>query len=164
MVLKLYFHFSSRSTAHHAFQTENLNIGYYIILIHVPYERMNKKKKKQTFCILYQKRVFRRTAKTTERHKIRCIMVIRSYYIILVSFGFQPEPVNGTMRSNVFGYTGAPMPLPRLRPPGTSTISHTYRTPESSTSEEEDRTDLLGRSFHTSRPKSRSSLAVSALL
>lgn len=66
------------------------------------------------------------------------------------------------MRSNMFGYAGAPMPLPRLRPPGTSTISHAFRTPESSTSEEEDRTDLLGRSFQTSsRPKSRSSLAVS---
>lgn len=74
---------------------------------------------------------------------------------------FQPEPGNGTMRSNMFGYAGAPMPLPRLRPPGTSTISHAFRTPESSTSEEEDRTDLLGRSFQTSRPKSRSSLAVS---
>jgi len=68
------------------------------------------------------------------------------------------------MRSNMFGYAGAPMPLPRLRPPGTSTISHAFRTPESSTSEEEDRTDLLGRSFQTSsRPKSRSSLAVSAV-
>jgi len=79
-----------------------------------------------------------------------------------LSNGFQPEPVNGTMRSNMFGYAGAPMPLPRIRPPGTSTISHTFRTPESSTSEEEDRTDLLGRSFQTSsRPKSRSSLAVS---
>lgn len=78
------------------------------------------------------------------------------------SIDFQPEPVNGTMRSNMFGYAGAPMPLPRLRPPGTSTISHAFRTPESSTSEEEDRTDLLGRSFQTSsRPKSRSSLAVS---
>jgi len=78
--------------------------------------------------------------------------------------GFQPEPVNGTMRSNMFGYAGAPMPLPRLRPPGTSTISHAFRTPESSTSEEEDRTDLLGRNFQTSsRPKSRSSLAVSIL-
>ncbi|XP_050058949.1 uncharacterized protein LOC114126396 [Aphis gossypii] len=73
---------------------------------------------------------------------------------------YAPEPVNGTMRSNMFGYAGAPMPLPRLRPPGTSTISHAFRTPESSTSEEEDRTDLLGRSFQTSsRPKSRSSLA-----
>lgn len=82
--------------------------------------------------------------------------------IILFLFDFQPEPVNGTMRSNMFGYTGAPMPLPRLRPPGTGTISHAFRTPESSTSEEEDRTDLLGRSFQTSsRPKSRSSLAVS---
>lgn len=66
------------------------------------------------------------------------------------------------MRSNnMFGYAGAPMPLPRLRPPGPGTISHAFRTPESSTSEEEDRTDLLGRSFQTSRPKSRSSLAVS---
>uniref|UniRef100_A0A2S2QSQ5 Sperm flagellar membrane protein n=2 Tax=Sipha flava TaxID=143950 RepID=A0A2S2QSQ5_9HEMI len=73
---------------------------------------------------------------------------------------YAPEPGNGTMRSNMFGYAGAPMPLPRLRPPGTSTISHAFRTPESSTSEEEDRTDLLGRSFQTSsRPKSRSSLA-----
>lgn len=77
-------------------------------------------------------------------------------------FVFQPEPGNGTMRSNnMFGYAGAPMPLPRLRPPGPGTISHAFRTPESSTSEEEDRTDLLGRSFQTSRPKSRSSLAVS---
>ncbi|XP_050440511.1 mucin-5AC [Adelges cooleyi] len=72
---------------------------------------------------------------------------------------YAPEPGNGTMRSNMFGYAGAPMPLPRLRPPGTGTMSHAFRTPESSTSEEEDRTDLLGRSFQASRPKSRSSLA-----
>ncbi|XP_050544267.1 uncharacterized protein LOC126907194 [Daktulosphaira vitifoliae] len=72
---------------------------------------------------------------------------------------YAPEPGNGTMRSNMFGYAGAPMPLPRLRPPGNSTLSHPFRTPESSTSEEEDRTDLLGRNYQTSRPKSRSSLA-----
>lgn len=47
--------------------------------------------------------------------------------------------------------------MPRLRPPSV----HTLRTPESSTSEEEDRADLLGRNFHVPRPKSRSSVAVS---
>lgn len=47
--------------------------------------------------------------------------------------------------------------MPRLRPPSV----HTLQTPESSTSEEEDRADLLGRSFQVPRPKSRSSVAVS---
>jgi hypothetical protein len=44
--------------------------------------------------------------------------------------------------------------------------SHGMRTPErtveSTSSEEEDRADLLGRNFHVPRPKSRSSIAVSS--
>jgi hypothetical protein len=36
------------------------------------------------------------------------------------------------------------------------------RTVESTSSEEEDRADLLGRNFHVPRPKSRSSIAVSS--
>ncbi len=88
---------------------------------------------------------------------------------ILVSDGFfvskQPEPVNGSTRpsSTIFGYTlphsTGPLIMPRLRPPSV----HTLRTPESSTSEEEDRADLLGRNFQVPRPKSRSSVAVSYL-
>ncbi|KAI5693234.1 hypothetical protein M8J75_011495 [Diaphorina citri] len=70
-------------------------------------------------------------------------------------------PVVGTMNSTrpssaMFGYSlpHHPVPLPRLRPPASQ-----LRTPESSTSEEEDRTDLLGRNFQVPRPKSRSSVA-----
>lgn len=62
--------------------------------------------------------------------------------------------------SAMFGYTlphGTHVPIPRLRPGSV----HTMRTPESSTSEEEDRADLLGRNFQVPRPKSRSSVAVS---
>ncbi|KAL1449128.1 hypothetical protein WDU94_000359, partial [Cyamophila willieti] len=81
---------------------------------------------------------------------------------------YAPEPVVGTMNggtmnstrpsSALFGYSlpHHPLPLPRLRPPPPQ--SH-LRTPESSTSEEEDRTDLLGRNFQVPRPKSRSSVA-----
>lgn len=72
---------------------------------------------------------------------------------------FQPEPV-GTLRpsSSIFGYSlphsngGGALIMPRLRAPSV----HTLRTPESSTSEEEDRADLLGRQFQVPRPKSRS--------
>lgn len=47
-----------------------------------------------------------------------------------------------------------PVPLPRL---GLQSRSNGMRTLEnSSSSEEEDRTDLLGRNFHVPRPKSRS--------
>ncbi|KAI5708238.1 hypothetical protein M8J77_018771 [Diaphorina citri] len=74
---------------------------------------------------------------------------------------YAPEPVVGTMNSTrpssaMFGYSlpHHPVPLPRLRPPASQ-----LRTPESSTSEEEDRTDLLGRNFQVPRPKSRSSVA-----
>ncbi|XKL59392.1 hypothetical protein PGB90_000408 [Kerria lacca] len=74
---------------------------------------------------------------------------------------YGPEPVNGSTRpsSTIFGYTlphsTGPVIMPRLRPPSV----HTLRTPESSTSEEEDRADLLGRNFQVPRPKSRSSIA-----
>ncbi|XP_065215388.1 uncharacterized protein pwn isoform X2 [Planococcus citri] len=74
---------------------------------------------------------------------------------------YGPEPVNGPTRpsSTIFGYTlphsAGPVIMPRLRPPSV----HTLRTPESSTSEEEDRADLLGRNFQVPRPKSRSSVA-----
>ena len=65
----------------------------------------------------------------------------------------------------MFGYAGtlphlaAPVPLPRLglRPASV----HGMRPPDSSSSEEEDRADLLGRNFQVPRPKSRSSVAVS---
>nr|XP_018902435.1 PREDICTED: uncharacterized protein LOC109034002 [Bemisia tabaci] len=73
---------------------------------------------------------------------------------------YGPEPVGGPTRpsSAMFGYTlphGTHVPIPRLRPGSV----HTMRTPESSTSEEEDRADLLGRNFQVPRPKSRSSVA-----
>lgn len=59
----------------------------------------------------------------------------------------------------MFGYGGtlpmAPMPLPRLGlRPGSA-----HNTRHDSSSEEEDRTDLLGRNFQVPRPKSRSSIA-----
>lgn len=51
-----------------------------------------------------------------------------------------------------------PVPLPRL---GLPTRSNGMRTLEnSSSSEEEDRTDLLGRNFHVPRPKSRSTNSI----
>ncbi|XP_014286842.1 uncharacterized protein [Halyomorpha halys] len=71
-----------------------------------------------------------------------------------------PEPVNIPTRpsSAMFGYGGtlpvAPMPLPRL---GLRSGQNTTR--QDSSSEEEDRADLLGRSFQVPRPKSRSSVA-----
>lgn len=51
-----------------------------------------------------------------------------------------------------------PVPLPRL---GLQSRSSGMRTLEnSSSSEEEDRTDLLGRNFHVPRPKSRSNNSI----
>lgn len=73
---------------------------------------------------------------------------------------YAPEPVGVTTRpsSAMFGYGGtlpmAPMPLPRL---GLRSGQNTTR--QDSSSEEEDRADLLGRSFQVPRPKSRSSIA-----
>lgn len=81
----------------------------------------------------------------------------------------QPEPGGVVTRpsSTIFGYGGtlphlsAPVPMPRmsLRPASV----HGTRAADSSCSEEEDRTDLLGRNFHVPRPKSRSSVAVSII-
>ncbi|XP_073986228.1 calcium-binding EGF-like domain-containing protein pawn isoform X2 [Rhodnius prolixus] len=74
---------------------------------------------------------------------------------------YAPEPVGIPTRpsSAMFGYGGtlpiAPMPLPRLGlRPGSA-----HNTRQDSSSEEEDRTDLLGRNFQVPRPKSRSSIA-----
>lgn len=87
--------------------------------------------------------------------------------IVWVLLGLQPEPGGMTTRpGSVFGYGGtlphlsAPVPMPRLslRPASV----HGNRAADSSCSEEEDRTDLLGRNFHVPRPKSRSSVAVSS--
>ena len=100
-------------------------------------------------------------------------------------FGYPSLAMSGTMP-----HGGAPpVPLPRLTlsnmshtgamsihgGPALSTLgalsthggmsAHGMRTPErtveSTSSEEEDRADLLGRNFHVPRPKSRSSVAVS---
>jgi len=75
---------------------------------------------------------------------------------------YAPEPGGLSTRapSTMFGYSGtlsAPVPMPRLslRPASV----HGTRAPDSSCSEEEDRTDLLGRNFHVPRPKSRTSVA-----
>ncbi|XP_046682010.1 uncharacterized protein LOC124368728 isoform X3 [Homalodisca vitripennis] len=78
---------------------------------------------------------------------------------------YAPEPGGIATRpsSTIFGYGGtlphlsAPIPMPRLslRPASV----HGTRAADSSCSEEEDRTDLLGRNFHVPRPKSRSSVA-----
>lgn len=55
-----------------------------------------------------------------------------------------------------------PIPLPRL---GLHSRSSGMRTLEnSSSSEEEDRTDLLGRNFHVPRPKSRSNGSITVCL
>lgn len=76
---------------------------------------------------------------------------------------YAPEPVGMPTRpsSAMFGYNGtlpmAPMPLPRLGlRPGSA---HNTTRQHDSSSEEEDRTDLLGRNFQVPRPKSRSSIA-----
>jgi len=96
-------------------------------------------------------------------------------------FGYPSLTMSGTLP-----HGAPPVPLPRL---GLTTMSHTgamsahggtalstlgalsshgMRTPdrtvESTSSEEEDRADLLGRNFHVPRPKSRSSVAVSSLI
>nr|CAD7199187.1 unnamed protein product [Timema douglasi] len=95
----------------------------------------------------------------------------------------QPEPISAPTRpsSAVFGYPNLNGTLPHLGPPpvplprlglahhamnihGMSTINtHRGRTPDrtvdSTSSEEEDKADLLGRNFHVPRPKSRSSVA-----
>lgn len=93
-------------------------------------------------------------------------------------FGYPSLTMSGTLP-----HGAPPVPLPRL---GLTNMSHTgamsvhggtafstlgalsshgMRTPdrtvESTSSEEEDRADLLGRNFHVPRPKSRSSIAVS---
>lgn len=58
-----------------------------------------------------------------------------------------------------------PVPLPRLNLQAAQRAS-SIRPPESTSSEEEDKVDLLGRSFQVPRPKSRSnaSIAVSRYL
>jgi hypothetical protein len=90
-------------------------------------------------------------------------------------FGYPSLTVSGTLP-----HGAPPVPLSRLGMshtgamsvhggPALSTLgalsSHGIRTPdrtvESTSSEEEDRADLLGRNFHVPRPKSRSSVAVS---
>ncbi|KAF6204248.1 hypothetical protein GE061_002588 [Apolygus lucorum] len=77
---------------------------------------------------------------------------------------YAPEPVGMPTRpsSAMFGYGGtmpiAPMPLPRLGLRPGSAHNTTSRQHDSS-SDEEDRTDLLGRNFQVPRPKSRSSIA-----
>uniref|UniRef100_A0A034V5S2 63 kDa sperm flagellar membrane protein n=1 Tax=Bactrocera dorsalis TaxID=27457 RepID=A0A034V5S2_BACDO len=62
--------------------------------------------------------------------------------------------MQGTMQMHQAGSMAPPVPLPRL---GLSARSNGMRTLEnSSSSEEEDRADLLGRNFQVPRPKSRS--------
>ncbi|XP_036330913.1 mucin-5AC isoform X7 [Rhagoletis pomonella] len=62
--------------------------------------------------------------------------------------------MQSTMQMHQSGSMAPPVPLPRL---GLSSRSNGMRTLEnSSSSEEEDRTDLLGRNFQVPRPKSRS--------
>lgn len=103
-----------------------------------------------------------------------------------VSF-FQPEPVTGPTRpsSAVFGYptlslagtlpsrpihgTLPPIPMPRLSMQGqlggkAASVHGMRPLDNSSSSEEEDKTDLLGRSFQVPRPKSRSNASVAVSL
>lgn len=62
--------------------------------------------------------------------------------------------------SAVLGYPGLPpVPLPRISRPQMPP-KPPPRGPPDNSSEEEDRTDLLGGHFHVPRPKSRASLAV----
>ncbi|XP_012155463.1 mucin-5AC isoform X4 [Ceratitis capitata] len=65
--------------------------------------------------------------------------------------------MQGTMQMHQAGSMAPPVPLPRYERLGLSSRSNGMRTLEnSSSSEEEDRTDLLGRNFQVPRPKSRS--------
>lgn len=97
----------------------------------------------------------------------------------------KPEPVTGPTRpsSAIFGYptlsiagtlpqrslqgTLPPIPMPRLNlhgQLGSRSIHGMRPLDNSSSSEEEDKADLLGRSFQVPRPKSRSSASIAVSL
>lgn len=71
-------------------------------------------------------------------------------------FGYPSLSHIGTMQHHG---TLPPVPLPRLTLQAAQRAA-SIRPPESTSSEEEDKADLLGRSFQVPRPKSRSNASI----
>ncbi|XP_072390317.1 uncharacterized protein pwn [Diabrotica undecimpunctata] len=79
-------------------------------------------------------------------------------------FGYPSLPMGGTMSHHGHG-TLPPVPLPRLTLQAqmaarAASIHSARHQDNSSSSEEEDKADLLGRNFHVPRPKSRSNASI----
>ncbi|KAK5647794.1 hypothetical protein RI129_002686 [Pyrocoelia pectoralis] len=80
-------------------------------------------------------------------------------------FGYPNLPVVGTMQRGTFHGTLPPVPLPRLGLQAqlaarAASVQGMRPLDNSSSSEEEDKADLLGRHFHVPRPKSRSNASI----
>ncbi|XP_031355432.1 proteoglycan 4 isoform X2 [Photinus pyralis] len=80
-------------------------------------------------------------------------------------FGYPNLSVIGTMQRGTFHGTLPPVPLPRLGLQAqlaarAASVQGMRPLDNSSSSEEEDKADLLGRNFHVPRPKSRSNASI----
>lgn len=80
-------------------------------------------------------------------------------------FGYPNLSLAGTLQHSVHG-TLPPVPMPRLglhqhlASARAASVHGMRPLDNSSSSEEEDRADLLGRNFHVPRPKSRSNASI----
>lgn len=79
-------------------------------------------------------------------------------------FGYPNLPMHAALQHNHHG-TLPPVPLPRLglqaqMAARAASVQGIRQFDNSSSSEEEDKTDLLGRSFQVPRPKSRSNASI----
>ncbi|KAK9685460.1 Calcium-binding EGF domain [Popillia japonica] len=82
-------------------------------------------------------------------------------------FGYPPLSIHGTLQHGSLHGTLPPVPLPRLglqaQLAARAASTHSARNLDnSSSSEEEDKTDLLGRNFQVPRPKSRSNASIAS--
>ncbi|KAG5889932.1 hypothetical protein JTB14_028942 [Gonioctena quinquepunctata] len=80
-------------------------------------------------------------------------------------FGYPSLSMAGTLQHHHHGGTLPPVPMPRLnlqaQLAGRAASIHGMRHfDNSSSSDEEDKADLLGRNFHVPRPKSRSNASI----
>lgn len=80
-------------------------------------------------------------------------------------FGYPSLPMTGTMSMHGHGGTLPPVPLPRLTLQAqmaarAASIASARHMDNTSSSEEEDKADLLGRNFQVPRPKSRSNASI----
>ncbi|XP_022921315.2 uncharacterized protein [Onthophagus taurus] len=82
-------------------------------------------------------------------------------------FGYPTLPVHGTLQHGSMHGTLPPIPLPRLGLQAqlaarAASVQGMRPLDNSSSSEEEDKTDLLGRNFQVPRPKSRSNASIAS--